>query len=88
MNLAVLSAWQANPFSLSYKPTILIVLPTICVYVLKYVTAVWLPITSDVTKFSLPYKYNSALQDWARQEGLNVETAYNNYGVKHIRITL
>lgn len=42
----------------------------------------------DVTKFSLPYKYNSSIQDWARQEGLNVETAYNNYGVKHIRITL
>lgn len=42
----------------------------------------------DITKFSLSYKYNSALQDWARQEGLNVETAYNNYGVKHIRITL
>ena len=42
----------------------------------------------DTTKFAIPYKYNSALQDWARQEGLNVETVYNNYGVKHIRITL
>ena len=42
----------------------------------------------DITKFAIPYKYNSALQEWARQEGLNVETVYNNYGVKHIRITL
>lgn len=42
----------------------------------------------DITKFAIPYKYNSALQDWARQEGLNVETVYNNYGVKHIKITL
>ena len=42
----------------------------------------------DITKFAIPYKYNSALQEWARQEGLNVEIVYNNYGVKHIRITL
>lgn len=43
---------------------------------------------NDIDSYSLPYKYNSAVQSWARQEGLNVETAYNNYGVKHIRITL
>ena len=42
----------------------------------------------DITKFALPYKYNSAIQSWAIQEGFNVETVYNNYGVKHIRITL
>ena len=45
-------------------------------------------INSVSKNFSLPNKYFVPVSEWARKEGLSVQTVYNGYGVKHIKITL
>ncbi len=43
----------------------------------------------EVSKsFSLPEKFWTPVSDWARENGFNVSTSYNSYGVKSIVISL
>lgn len=43
---------------------------------------------NDISTYSLPFKYWSPVETWARKEGFNTDCKYNNYGVKHLIITL
>lgn len=40
------------------------------------------------TRSSIPYKYDHAVREWARQQGFNVYSKCNSYGVKQIAIEL
>lgn len=42
----------------------------------------------DISKSSIPYKYDYAVREWARSQGFNVSTLHNSYGVAYICITL
>lgn len=43
---------------------------------------------NDISTFSIPYRYWSPIEDWARSEGFRCECRYNSYGVKHLCISL
>lgn len=42
----------------------------------------------DVSRGAFPMKYETAILQWARENGFKTEYHYNGYGVRYIRITL